>query len=48
MTDNNIQKQQIDAQTNSFWKNIQEGYEIFKTNNKELQFTIVDGKYIFR
>lgn len=47
MTESNIQQYQKEDATDAFWKNLQEGYQLFKTNNKELQFSVSNGKYIF-
>ena len=49
MTDENISKHQnqVDAQIITFWKNLQEGWIQFQQSQKELQFSMVEGIYIF-
>lgn len=49
MTDTNLEKHkpQVDESTFSFWKNIQEGYQLFHKNQQELRVSIENKKYIF-
>lgn len=50
MTDENIKKYQdkIDDKTLAFWKNIQEGYQIFQSDKQALDFETQNGKYVFK
>lgn len=49
MNDENIQqyKDKVDDKTVAFWKNLQEGYDLFETNKQELDVNVSDGKYTF-
>lgn len=50
MTDENRQqnKAHVDAETLLFWKNLQEGYQLFNTNNKELLFNVAAHSYNYK
>lgn len=50
MTDENIEKytNKVDSKTIAFWKNIQEGYKLFQTNQQALNFDVNNGKYVFK
>lgn len=49
MTEENMftYKEQVNDQTFSFWQNIQEGYQLFQSTKKELEFKVVQNKYRF-
>ncbi|MFD2555785.1 L,D-transpeptidase family protein [Sphingobacterium tabacisoli] len=49
MTDENIGnfKSEVDAKTYAFWKNLQEGYALFRKNSKALHYSVQSGRYVF-
>lgn len=50
MTTENIEmyKDQVDEETIAFWKNIQQGYNLFKANLSEIKYTPSQGFYAYQ
>ncbi|WP_052258621.1 murein L,D-transpeptidase family protein [Sphingobacterium sp. T2] len=49
MTEENMQKYrpQFEEKTLAFWKNLQQGYRMFRQTKKEIRFHVESGTYLF-